>query len=127
MSASKWTDDAKELARRLGAIGIPEEQLRELGAAAEKSGQAVETAVPALKAFARRLARFPITWNFDRSYAATVLISRGAGTISVRPYKRRKVYTLPLAFVAELIAERVTKAEVAAKIKTRKAKRRGRR
>lgn len=57
-------------------------------------------------------ARFPINWRFDGTTQGTVLINRGAGTFTVRPHRRRKPYTLPLADVAEIVAWRCVKAEV---------------
>lgn len=101
----KWTPDALAIVKRIGIVGEPQPEAKKPRAAGP------------------RLSRFPINWSFDRSFAATVLINRGAGTISVRPYKRRKVYTLPLSTVAELIASRVELAEAAAKRAARKARR----
>lgn len=57
-------------------------------------------------------ARFTVYWNFDRTTQGTVEIDRQVGTFRVRPYKRRTSYELPLAFVAQIVAERCIKAEV---------------
>ncbi len=69
-------------------------------------------------------ALFPVYWRFDRTTQGTVTIDRGAGTFSVRPYRRRRAYELPLAFVAQLVAERIIKSEAREKLAARKAKRR---
>jgi len=69
-------------------------------------------------------ARFKTLAKADRTRpeACTVLIDRARGLVSVRPLRRRRLYTLPLATVAEMIVARVVKAEVfAARIE--KAKR----
>lgn len=57
------------------------------------------------------LARFRIFWRFDGTTEGTVTIDRGSSVLSVRPYHRKRTYDLPLAFVAQLVAERVMKAE----------------
>jgi hypothetical protein len=54
---------------------------------------------------------------------ATVTIDRQAGLFSVRPYQRRKVYTLPLSTVAAIVVSKMVKAEIAAKRAERKARR----
>lgn len=56
-------------------------------------------------------ARFSIQWRFDGTDQGTVSINRGAGTFSVRPHRRHKDYVLPLAEVAQIVAERIIKAE----------------
>jgi hypothetical protein len=56
-------------------------------------------------------ARFKVYWRFDGTSEGTVEINRSAGTFAVRPHRRHKAYELPLAYVAQLIAERVIKAE----------------
>lgn len=58
------------------------------------------------------IAHFTCYWHFDGTSQATVSIDRGAGTFEVRPYRRKKSYTLPLAFIAEIVATRCIKAEV---------------
>lgn len=58
----------------------------------------------------------------------TVLIDRAANLIGVRPLRRRRVYWLPLATVADMIVARVIRAELllttAADARARKADRR---
>lgn len=66
-----------------------------------------------------RNARFSVEWSFDGTKQATVVINRRAGTFEVRPYRRRKSYTLPLAVVAQLVAERIIRAAAVAKRKAR--------
>ncbi len=41
----------------------------------------------------------------------------------VRPFRRRKSYVLPLADVAEIVAHRIAKAAVRAKLSKRRARR----
>jgi len=59
----------------------------------------------------------------------SIAIDRGAGLVMVRPYRRRRTYTLTLATVAEMIVARVVRAEVLEarrdKAKTRPHVRRG--
>jgi len=57
-------------------------------------------------------AKFQVDWSFDGTDSVTVFINREAGTFTVRPYRRHQSYELPLAFVAQIVAERVIKAEV---------------
>jgi hypothetical protein len=69
--------------------------------------------------------KFNITAVLDtgRPARGTVLIDRNAGLFHVRPYKRRRVYTLPLSDVASIIVSRIIKAEVAEKRRAKLAKR----
>lgn len=69
-------------------------------------------------------ARFKTLAKADRvkSEPCTVLIDRGRGVVSVRPLRRRRMFTLPLATVAEMIVARVVKAEALA-ARTEKSKR----
>jgi hypothetical protein len=61
--------------------------------------------------------RFRVVGKLDTSVPAPglVLIDRNAGLFSVRPYRRRRLYTLPLSTVAEIVCSRIIKAEIAAK------------
>ena len=52
----------------------------------------------------------------------TVLIDRDAGLFHVRPFKRRRTYTLPLSDVASIIVAKIVKAEVAEKRRAKKAR-----
>jgi hypothetical protein len=67
---------------------------------------------------------------FDKASKATVIISRTAGTFSVRPHHRRRSYALPLSEVALMVMSRVIigeanlkKAEQPAKKKVYKVRR----
>lgn len=75
------------------------------------------------------IARFKIVGQFDQSYMqkATIEIDRGANLISVRPKGRRRIYTLPLSSVAEIICWRVIKAELLDKKREKALKRKMRR
>lgn len=72
--------------------------------------------------------RLRVTGVFDtsRPQAATVTVDRAAGLFSVRPLRRRRAYTLPLATVAEIVVARIVKAEVAAARADRRARRKAR-
>lgn len=70
-------------------------------------------------------AKFPVYWRFDGTTQATVVIDRGAGVFSVRPHRRRRTYELPLAFVAQLVATRIIKAEAAEKLLARRRAKKG--
>lgn len=69
--------------------------------------------------------RLRVTGVFDTSQpqAATVTVDRAAGLFSVRPLRRRRAYTLPLATVAEIVVAKIVKAEVAAARAERRARR----
>jgi hypothetical protein len=69
--------------------------------------------------------RFVVYGRFNGTTQATVTIDRGPGTIEVRPYRRRKSYTLPLAFVADMVMWRCLKAEAAEKRAAKKKKKTG--
>ena len=60
--------------------------------------------------------------RIDRAKEATIMIDRAAGLISVRPLRSRRVYTLPLSAVAEQIAWRVIRFELAEQKKQKKQK-----
>jgi hypothetical protein len=51
-------------------------------------------------------------------------VDRDAGLVSVRPLRRRRVYTLPLAAVAQMVVRQIIAVEVRER---RAARRRGRR
>jgi hypothetical protein len=76
------------------------------------------------------VARAKVYGRFDTAGAgqsATVELERELGLFSVRPYRRRKVYTLPLAVVAEMVCHRIMLSEAAEKrrMKREKGRRRG--
>lgn len=58
--------------------------------------------------------RFPVTGKFDMSryQEGTVTVDRASGIFSVRPKRRRRSYDLPLDKVAEMVVQRIIKAEV---------------
>jgi len=64
-----------------------------------------------------RKARARVVGRFDRAFPteATVEIDRAAGLITVRPLRKRRSYTLPLASAAEFVVHKVIVAEVAEK------------
>ena len=77
-----------------------------------------------------RPARARVVGRFDSAgppQEATVTIDRDAGLFEVRPLRRRRTFVLPLAKVAEMVAQRILKAEVMQrrfeKAKARKARR----
>ena len=67
---------------------------------------------------------FPVIAQLDeaRAQSGTVSIDRKAGLFSVRPLRRRRVYTLPLALVASIVVSRIVKAEVAEARRSKRAK-----
>ena len=74
-----------------------------------------------------RPARCRITGRFDAGGVlrpATVILDRGGRLFTVRPYRRRRVYSLPLTTVAEMVVWNVVKADLALE---RRAKARRRR
>jgi hypothetical protein len=75
-------------------------------------------------------ARFRIVGRLDnasRVQPGTVTISRTSGTFAVRPLRRRKEYILPLATVAEMVCQRVMRAELLERRAAKKRRRPGRR
>jgi len=61
-------------------------------------------------------ARFRVLGKLDRSYlqGGTVTIDRASGVLTIKPLRRRRVYSLPLNTVAEIIVSKIIKSEVAA-------------
>lgn len=59
----------------------------------------------------------------SRPQVGTVIIDRDAGLVTVRPFKRRRTYTLPLADIAAFVVRRIILAELREKRRARKAKR----
>jgi hypothetical protein len=73
------------------------------------------------------VARFRVCGRLDmasRASFGTVTIDRGADLFSVRPLRRRRVYTLPLSTVAELVCRTIIAAEAREKRAAKKARRR---
>ncbi len=74
-----------------------------------------------------RKAHFTAVGRFDGERVARVTIlvddDTSRSVFSVRPFRRRRSYELPLADVAQLVLERVVRAELAA-MKRERARRR---
>lgn len=72
-----------------------------------------------------RRARFKLSCPLDGARGGTVTIEGGDehAVVSVRPSRRRRTYTLPLAVVAEIVLCRVAKAEDATRRREKKARR----
>lgn len=65
-----------------------------------------------------RRSRFRIFERLDLASQAqqgTVTIDRQQGLFSVRPLRRRRIYALPLAFVARMVCRHVIQLELAEK------------
>ena len=67
--------------------------------------------------------KFKIDGKFDQAAGVTVIIDRGANLFSVKPYRRRREYTLPLRDVAEMVFFRIAKAEANEKLANRRRRR----
>lgn len=76
-----------------------------------------------------RKTRARVVGRFDRAFPteATVVIDKHAGLISVRPFRRRREFVLPLARIAEYVVHTVIRAEVAEKLAGKKRARKVRR
>lgn len=71
------------------------------------------------------VARFRVSGRLDmasRPSYGTVLIDRSAGLFSVRPLRRRRIYTLPLGTVAEMVCRSIIAVEVREKRAAKKQK-----
>lgn len=76
-----------------------------------------------------RKARFRVLGRLDqagRPTEGTVTIDRDLGLFEVRPLRRRRTYTVPLATVATMVVQGIIRVEERERRKARKA-RRGRR
>jgi len=49
--------------------------------------------------------------EFNGAKSATILIGRAGGYFTVRPFRQRKTYALPLAEVALMVLWRIVKSE----------------
>jgi hypothetical protein len=74
-----------------------------------------------------RRARFKVSGRFDGAPSATVTIVHAGdtGIVEVRPYRRRRAYTLTLEAVAFEVICKVVRAELREKRASRRAARRG--
>ena len=62
-----------------------------------------------------RLARFKVSGRLDGAGGlrqGTVLIDRASGLLHVRPLRRRRVYTMPLSMVADMVCQRIITNEL---------------
>lgn len=72
------------------------------------------------------VARARVVGRFDMAsqpQEATITIERAAGLFSVRPLRRRREYTLPLAHVAEWVVRSILMREHREKLAAKKARR----
>jgi hypothetical protein len=76
----------------------------------------------------KRVARFETFARTDgsRPERCTVTIDRNVDLLMVRPYRRRRVYAMPLSLVASIVAQRVLLAEAREKREARRNRRRTR-
>ena len=58
------------------------------------------------------MSHYRVLGRVDGAPSATITIDRLRGLISVRPKGRHREYTLPAAFVAEMIVAKVVKQEM---------------
>ncbi len=63
--------------------------------------------------------------DYNGATAATVMIDRNSNLISVRPHRQHRTYELRLEDVAQIIVERIIKAEIKEKKMAKQAKRKG--
>jgi hypothetical protein len=71
------------------------------------------------------IARFRVQGRLDsagRLQEGTVTIDRAAELFSVRPLRRRKVYTLPLSTVADMVCQRIILGEASEKRRLKREK-----
>ena len=71
--------------------------------------------------------RFKVVGTFDLAggaQMATVEIDRASGVVSVRPFRRRRAYSLPLATVAAWICQVIIRGEVRERRPAKRARRR---
>jgi hypothetical protein len=76
------------------------------------------------------VARFRVCGRLDmatRPSYGTVTIDRGANLFSVRPLRRRRIYTLPLDNVAEMVVRSIIMLELREKRAAKAARRKARR
>lgn len=72
-----------------------------------------------------RIARFKTVARTDKAIPGpvTVMVDRDSLVFAVRPSRRRRVYTLTLSAVVEIVVAKIVKAEVAAKKAAKKGRR----
>lgn len=77
-----------------------------------------------------RRARFRVIGRLDRAggvTTGTVTIDRATGILEVRPLRRRRVYQMPLAVVADMVVRTLVVAELRERRAARAKRRKGRR
>lgn len=70
---------------------------------------------------------FKVVGTFDLAggaQVATVEIDRASGIVSVRPFRRRRAYSLPLSAVAAWICQSIIRAEVRERRSAKRTRRR---
>lgn len=72
------------------------------------------------------VAKVRVIGRFDsasKTQTATVVMDRDVGLFSVRPLRRRRIYSLPLSVVAEMVVQWNIRAELLERRRMRSAKR----
>jgi hypothetical protein len=75
------------------------------------------------------VARFPVTGTLDGAGArqrGTVSVDRETGMFSVRPFRRKRTYDMPLSVVASMVCRAIILDELRQRRTAKKAKRAGR-
>lgn len=70
-----------------------------------------------------RCARFKVFGQLDGAGGAkqgTVIVDRVSGLLHVRPFRRKRVYTMPLSMVADMVCKRILMNEVMEKRATKR-------
>lgn len=77
-----------------------------------------------------RRSRFSVVGVLDGAGGArkgTVIIERASGIMYVRPYRKRRIYAMPLSMVADMVCRRIILNELHEKRAAKRARRRARR
>jgi hypothetical protein len=77
-----------------------------------------------------RCSRFSVVGVLDGAGGVrkgTVIIERASGIMYVRPYRKRRIYAMPLAMVADMVCRRIIMNELHEKRAAKNKNRRGRR
>lgn len=67
--------------------------------------------------------KFRVYGDFNGASEATVVIDPEVGLFTVRPLRQRRTYELPFSWAAEMVVQKVIKAETIEKRKAKKVKR----
>ena len=73
-----------------------------------------------------RLLHVLINERIDGAHSATLTIDRNLGLVSVRPYRRKRTYEMPLQWVGEAIVQKVALTEKQSEKQAKKLARRRR-